>query len=138
MDLKSTQSVGEWVTEFQADFGGLSRDQATGAFRAVLHAIRDRLPLEELAEFGSVLPSPVRGEYYGEWVPHARDFPPEFEEDVRARLGALGSNVNPAQAIRAAWKVLARRVDHGNLEQVLHLFPAAVSDAKDIPFSISA
>lgn len=138
MDLKCTQSIGEWIQEFQADCGELSREQATDAFRAVLHAIRDRLPLEELAEFGSVLPAPVRGEYYGEWTPHARDFPPEFESDVKSRLATLGLNINPAHAIRAAWKVLARRVDHGNLEQVLHLFPAAVSDVKDLPYSISA
>jgi uncharacterized protein (DUF2267 family) len=45
------------------------RNQSYAALRAVLHAVRDRLPVEETAQLGAQLPMLVRGIFYAEWDP---------------------------------------------------------------------
>jgi len=43
---------------------GMDERRAYNALRAVLHALRDRLTTEEIAQFGAQLPTFVRGVYY--------------------------------------------------------------------------
>jgi uncharacterized protein (DUF2267 family) len=45
------------------------RNQSYAALRAVLHALRDRLTVDEAAHFGAQLPMLVRGLYYDGWDP---------------------------------------------------------------------
>jgi uncharacterized protein (DUF2267 family) len=45
------------------------RNQYYAALRAVLHALRDRLTVEETAQLGAQLPMLVRGIFYAEWDP---------------------------------------------------------------------
>jgi uncharacterized protein (DUF2267 family) len=45
------------------------RNQSYAALRAVLHALRDRLSVEEAAQLGAQLPMLVRGIYYAGWDP---------------------------------------------------------------------
>jgi uncharacterized protein (DUF2267 family) len=45
------------------------RNQSYAALRAVLHALRDRLTVEEGAQFAAQLPMLVRGLYYDGWDP---------------------------------------------------------------------
>ena len=45
------------------------RNQSYAALRAVLHALRDRLSVEETAQLGAQLPMLIRGIYYAEWKP---------------------------------------------------------------------
>jgi uncharacterized protein (DUF2267 family) len=65
------------------------RNQSYAALRAVLHALRDRLPVEESAQLAAQLPMLLRGLYYDGWNPSrvpvkmGRD---EFEERVRAEF----------------------------------------------------
>ena len=57
------------------------RHQSYDGLRAVLHALRDRLPVEEAAQLAAPLPMLVRGLYYEGWDPskvpvkmHREDF----------------------------------------------------------------
>jgi uncharacterized protein (DUF2267 family) len=45
------------------------RRQSYDALRAVLHALRDRLPVEEAADLAAQLPMLMRGLYYEGWDP---------------------------------------------------------------------
>jgi uncharacterized protein (DUF2267 family) len=66
---------GVWITPFRSVFGSGRRRQlhledrhhAYVALRAVLHALRDRLPPEVAVHLGAQLPILVRGIYYEGW-----------------------------------------------------------------------
>ena len=45
------------------------RHQSYDALRAVLHTLRDRLPVGEAADLAAQLPMLIRGLYYQGWVP---------------------------------------------------------------------
>lgn len=45
------------------------RNQSYAALRSVLHAVRDRLSVNEAAQLGAQLPMLVRGIYYDGWDP---------------------------------------------------------------------
>ncbi len=53
----TVQTTNEWLQDVEAAVGA-DRQVAYRALRAVLHALRDRLPVEEAAEPGDQLPGP--------------------------------------------------------------------------------
>ena len=47
----------------------MEKREAWKALRAVLHTVRDRLPLDVAVHFGAQLPMLIRGMYYEGWEP---------------------------------------------------------------------
>lgn len=60
----TTQKTNEWLDEIMFELALEERHTAYAALRGTLHALRDRLPLEETAHLGAQLPMLVRGFYY--------------------------------------------------------------------------
>lgn len=61
--LKDIEQAYDWPKE--------RRDQSYAALRAVLHLLRDRLPVQESAQFAAQLPVLLRGIYFDGWNPAA-------------------------------------------------------------------
>ena len=56
------------LKEIEADMGWEGRrGQSYSALRTVLHALRDRLPLEEAVHFSAQLPLLIKGVYFDGW-----------------------------------------------------------------------
>ncbi len=53
-----------WLKEIMAEMGTNDRHRAYLALSAVLHALRDRLPMEEAIQLGAQLPMLIRGLFY--------------------------------------------------------------------------
>jgi uncharacterized protein (DUF2267 family) len=64
---KTLQITHVWLDEIMAELGP-DRQRAYHALRAVLHALRDRWPLNLAAHLGAQLPLLVRGIYYDNWI----------------------------------------------------------------------
>ena len=58
-----------WLKELMGMLGSEDRHRAYLALRATLHALRDRLTVEEVAQLGAQLPMLIRGFYYEGWDP---------------------------------------------------------------------
>lgn len=119
---------GHWVDDIMAETGWDVR-RAYAALRAVLHVLRDRLTANEAADLGAQLPLLVRGLYYDGWRPSAHPLKYRHKEDflerVARRCPGLAEDERET-AVRAVFKLLARRVSGGEIQQVKDQLPADV------------
>lgn len=110
--LKDVEQAYGWPKE--------RRDQSYAAVRTVLHLLRDRLPVQESAQFAAQLPVLLRGVYYEGWNPAAVPIKLDREEflaevrrgfpyDVEGGLGGL---------VRTVLNALRRHVTEGEWDDV--------------------
>ena len=124
---KTLQRTNQWLDQLKSDLGRDDSQQAYRMLRAVLMALRDRLPVEEATDLGAQLPMLIRGIYYEGWNPSKT---PTSESTREAFLAHVAENLNPSvdgdpeQVTRAAFKVLADHVTSGEIEHVQGNLPS--------------
>jgi uncharacterized protein (DUF2267 family) len=96
----------------------------------VLHALRDRLPLEEVVHLGAQLPLLLRGIYYEGWNPGPKLARDKNRQQFTARIQQefRGGNEDPEELARAVFTLLAERVTAGEIEDVKHVLPEEIRD----------
>lgn len=119
----------EWIAEVRDTLDVPDRQRGYQALRAGLHALRDRLPVNETAHLGAQLPMLIRGIYYEGWDPGTnrkikRSREAFFEDICREVPGMLASEA--AIAANAVFTVLARHVSAGEIEDVRGALPAQI------------
>jgi uncharacterized protein (DUF2267 family) len=120
-----------WLNELLRELGWQDKHGAYLAMRATLHALRDRLTVDEVAQLGAQLPMLIRGFYYEGWDPsdkpprerHRAQFLERIEREFRG-----GERIDPERVARAVFTVLAKRVSEGEIEDVKHVLPAEARD----------
>lgn len=124
---RSVEAAHIWYRDVATELGTGDLHAAGRALRSVLHALRDRLTVEEAAQLASQLPTLIRGIYYEQWKPGgarhlARDID-GFLENVAAE-GRMAGETEASHAVGAVARVLHRHVTRGELEDVLAILPA--------------
>jgi len=61
---RSNQKTNVWLKDAAAELAWHDPQKACAAFRAVLHALRDRLTNKEAVQLGAQLPTFLRGIYF--------------------------------------------------------------------------
>jgi len=96
-----------------------------------LHALRDRLTVDEVAQLGAQLPILVRGLYYDQWHPAGKPerlrHKEEFLAAVAEELDDIGP-INPERATRAVFAVLEHHIAPGEIEDVMGMLPARLRE----------
>ncbi|MBC7174061.1 MAG: DUF2267 domain-containing protein [Polyangiaceae bacterium] len=121
------QKTQEWLSELSAELGWKDRHRAYSALRAVLHAIRDRLPVSQTAAFGAQLPILIRGLYYDGWRPS--DVPlrvrhrEEFLDLVREELDRNQAITEDVEKVVAAAIGLLCRHNEAEMRKISSGFP---------------
>ena len=128
MDIfnKLTEQATHWLKDTMAELSTDDRQQAWHALRAGLHALRDRLTVEEAAQLSAQLPQLIRGLYFEGWDPtdkplrirHATDFLALVREKYAPRLDLPAGDI-----IRAVFRVLERNVSKGELTDIMLTLP---------------
>ncbi|MEX0654803.1 MAG: DUF2267 domain-containing protein [Phycisphaeraceae bacterium] len=124
------QKTHQWLAEL-VDTGQFeSEGQAYTAMRAVLHALRDRLTVEEATDLGAQLPMLIRGFYYEGWNPSKtpvtlrhRD---DFIDGVRHALRNAAEAIDAEQATMAVFGLLSLKVTAGEIGDVRQQLPPAI------------
>lgn len=117
-----------WLQDLM-DYLGTDRQRAYLALRAVLHALRDRLTVEEAADLAAQLPMLVRGFYYEGWHPHGKPLKERTREEFLAHVARAFQDdpcVDLEGVVRAVFQVLARHVSAGEIEDIKSSLPAAI------------
>jgi uncharacterized protein (DUF2267 family) len=118
-----------WLKELMQELGLDERRKAYVALRATLHALRDRLTVEEVAQLGAQLPMLIRGFYYEGWDPTGKPVKERHREQFLARIRQQfrgDERLDPEAVARAVFKLLAARVSEGEIEDVKHVMPAEI------------
>lgn len=123
---KTVQKTYEWLDELAEDLSWTDRKQTYAALRATLHALRDRLPVNEAADLASQLPMLVRGFFYEGWKPSSTPVKikhlDEFLEPIDAAL--VFERATPAEDVAAAvLRLLSKHVTPGEMDDVAGLLP---------------
>ena len=81
----TVHKTNSWLKEVMQEIHCEDRRKAYLALRATLHALRDRLTVEEVAQLGAQLPMLVRGFYYEGWDPTRKPVKLRDKEEFLAR-----------------------------------------------------
>lgn len=125
------QTTHVWLDEIMRDLGWDDRHRAYHALRAVLHTLRNRLPVDEVAHVAAQLPMLVRGFFYEGWRPGAGVVKERRREQFVAHVSeafALDLDADPEQICRSVLKVLGRHVDAGALSHLRQVLPPELVD----------
>jgi uncharacterized protein (DUF2267 family) len=116
----AAQQAQQWVNELAHDLGWHER-RAYRLLRSVLHALRDWLAPEEMAELSAQLPQLIRGIYFEGWKPESTPVAERHKQDFIDRLQTDFANdplEDPEAAIAAVFRLLDKHVAHGEIVQV--------------------
>ena len=124
---RSVEKAHVWLGEVAGELGAEDHRLAYRVLRAYLHALRDRLTVDEAAQLAAQLPELIRGIYYEGWKPSAtpvryRDLN-EFLDRVTADAGLAGET-DASYAVGAVAKVLRRHVSAGEIDDIRAQLPA--------------
>lgn len=125
---RTLHTTNTWLKEIMEEVGP-DRHVAWHALGAVLHALRDRLPINDAAHLGAQLPLLVRGLYYDQWHPAGKPEKIRHQEDFLARVGEGLADTRPIGAKDAAcavFKVVSRHIDRGECEKVERVLPKEI------------
>jgi uncharacterized protein (DUF2267 family) len=107
------------------------RNQSYNALRAVLHALRDRLTVEEAAHFAAQLPMLIRGLYYDGWDPSRvpkkmhRD---DFLNQVRREMPPYDIQDGMEGPVRTVAQALRLYITNGEWDNVKAQMPKDLAD----------
>jgi uncharacterized protein (DUF2267 family) len=119
-----------WLKDLMEILGSADRQEAYAALRATLHALRDRLTIEETAQLAAQLPMLIRGFYYEGWDPTGKPLKERHRDEFLARIQRELERyeIDPEQVARAVFQVVANRISEGEIQDVEHVLPREIRD----------
>lgn len=127
--LDSTlQKTNIWLKELESLLHTDDKPKAYAALRAVLHTLRECMPVEETAKFASQMPLLMRGVFFDGWKPRKKPLRMTKGRFFGAIREALRNQValDPALAARAVFKTLENHLSDGEIAAVRRILPAEV------------
>jgi uncharacterized protein (DUF2267 family) len=125
----SAHKAREWLAAMAAELGTDDRHYAYRALRAYLHAVRDRITVEEAAQLGAQLPLLIRGVYYDGWVPARTPASYHTVDEFLVRVAEeaqLAGETEASLVCRAGSAVLRQHVSEGEIEDVIAVMPESL------------
>lgn len=125
----TVHKTNEWLHGIEKRLGGTNLQTAYRTLRAVLHALRDRLTVDDAAAFGAQLPMLVRGIYYEGWHPRGKPLKVRHADEFLAHVRTeLTENLHPDDAVRAVFGEFERHLDPGEFAKLMRQLPKELAD----------
>jgi len=122
----SVQKTNIWLKDLMERLETADRHRAYMALKVTLHALRDRLSIEEAAQLGAQLPMIVRGLYYEGWRPGGKpDRASSWETFMKPVYLAVcqDGSWTPEEVVSSVFDVLSRHVSGGEIDDVINQLP---------------
>lgn len=123
---RSVEKAHIWLNDMAAELGSGDQQEAYRVLRAYLHALRDRLPVDEAAQLAAQLPELIRGIYYEGWNPSVTPVRYRTYAEFLDRIAAealLDGETAASYAVGAAASVLRRHVSAGEIDDIRAILP---------------
>jgi len=119
-----------WLADMMEELRTDDPETALHALRAGLHALRDRLTIEEAADLAAQMPMLVRGLFFEGWRPAGKPERVRSAEEflLGLKLHLAPRETDPWLVLDAVVRVLHRHVSGGELVQVRHVLPRAIQE----------
>jgi len=126
----TVQKTNTWLSQISGKMGWDDRHRSYLALRGVLHALRDRLTVEEAADLGAQLPMLVRGIYYDGWRP--AEAPQKYDRGgFLARVNSQFDRepgIDPEPVARAVFSTLSDNIAQGEIADIKDNLPKDLVD----------
>ncbi|RJR30780.1 DUF2267 domain-containing protein [Candidatus Parcubacteria bacterium] len=125
------QKSNQFLREIESEMGWEDRKaQAYAALRIVLQTLRDRLTVEEAADFGAQLPQLIRGIYYEGWKPSAvpKKISKEQFINIVQENFFYSVELTTPELIKRVFRVFERYVSEGEIKDVKAELPKKLKD----------
>jgi uncharacterized protein (DUF2267 family) len=125
----SLETTREWLHDVQEQMGLDDEQRAFRVTRAVLQTLRDRLTVEEAAEFAAQLPMLLQGVYYHGWTPNNKPEKIRHRDEFLNKVAeGLMQEHDPAEACRTVFGVCEERMPGGEVEDVKGILPEPIRE----------
>jgi len=128
---RTTQSSVIWVDDVMRDLNWDDRHKAYRALRSVLHALRDRLPVNDAAHLAAQLPMLIRGLFFEGWQPAKVPIRGRNEKFFLAQIGddfLFEAETDPRQIATAVFGVIERHITGGQVDQIKRVLPRGIQE----------
>lgn len=128
---KPLQSANLWLKELAEDMGWDDDHKAYLVLRGALHALRDRLPVNEAVQLGAQLPLIISGVYYDGWRPVQKPEKYKHKEDFVEKMKGpfpVNTDVDFEKAAQGVFRLLARKITEGELDDVVGELPKELKE----------
>jgi uncharacterized protein (DUF2267 family) len=126
-----------WINELDDRLGWNNKARSYRLLKAVLHALRDWLPVNESADFAAQLPQLLRGAYYEQWRPATTPAKSRTKADFIARVEDSFKPdplTEPSHSIITVFELLTKKISRGEIEDVRHALPEEVRNIWPEPY----
>jgi uncharacterized protein (DUF2267 family) len=128
----SIQRTNAWVKELMQELNSGDYRKTYLILRSVLHALRDRLLIDEAVYVGEQLPMLIRGMYFEHWKVTREPLPLRNRNDfftaVSHYMARDGETSNVETATRAVFRLLDRKATDGEIEDLQRVIPDILLD----------
>ena len=128
---KPVAKANGWIKEIGKRMKWNDEEDALKALRVVLHALRDRLTIDEAAQLSAQLPLVVRGIFFEGWRPHGHAHRAGGLNGFFGEIDAQLPNVTPRdrkRAVQIVFDVLAHHISQGEVGDIAAVLPAEMSE----------
>lgn len=127
----TVQRTNAWLKELMQELNWSDHRKTYLAFRCVLHAVRDHLPVDDAVYVGEQLPMLIRGFYFENWNPRAKPLPLRNRTDFFSVLSSYltrdGEDTSSAEIVaRAVFRLLDRKATDGEIDDLQRVMPAGL------------
>lgn len=125
----NVKTINTWLKDISDELDGIGEQEAWSRLKAALQTVRDRITVNEAADFSAQLPMIVRGLYFEGW--HPAETPHKWRDRadyLDAFSRKLDGDGDAEQTLKAVLRVLDRHLDSNELKRVKEMHPKEVWD----------
>jgi uncharacterized protein (DUF2267 family) len=134
---RTVQLTHIWINDLDNQLVWNDKGRSYRLLKAVLHALRDYLTVNEATDLGAQLPGLLRGAYYEQWRPGSQPAKHRSVEDFLARVNESFKRdplVEPARAVMAVFQLLTKKISEGEIDDVRHCLPQELRNIWPEPY----